>query len=338
MNMLLLAFEPPRGAHHEAERSVRVLDSIVFCALNVLSLFCSLWANLRWREHSLGWRIGANVALYLALCGGAIVLHYPVWQMLHSPSLSFFIRDEFMRELTMLGLSVTVAWVMDVSAQNQRMKHQIAEIQRESLVGQIESLKQHIHPHFFFNSLNTLSGLAKEDADKTIEFIEKLSLVFRSVLEIQQKNLVTLAKELEFADAYMYLMQVRFAGKLLYSVDMAEWGAMTDMYLIPPLSSQLLLENVVKHNRMTRNEPIHVQVCMEQSDEGVFFVVENNRNPQHNVISTGTGLPNLAARCRLLMNKELSMNKTEHHFIVRVPLVRARELSPFTRNGDGATV
>jgi hypothetical protein len=332
VNIVFLALEP----RHAAERNVHLLDALTFFVLNTSVLACSLWLNVRLFRASVRARVVANVLCYFLLSGISISLHFPVWQLLtHGPPIGFYIRDEFGRNLLLFCMSLIVARTLEVSEQHQSVKAELAAVRQVSLMGQIESLKQQINPHFFFNSLNTLSGLAREDADKTIEFIEKLSQVFRAVLEIQQKDLVLLKEELAFADAYLYLLKVRFEGKFFCEIDSKH--AVESAFMILPLSSQLLLENVVKHNRMTRQNPVYVKMFVEfrspkNRAENAYFVVENTFAPLKNSSGTRTGLANLSKRSELLCGEPIVIEQEEDVFRVKVPLPKSYEHeSGFTR-------
>jgi LytS/YehU family sensor histidine kinase len=248
---------------------------------------------------------------YIALCSLAILIHQPVWMKMHKLPLIFFIRDEFIRNLIVFSISYIVAHAMDTFRQNQLMKDIIIEIQQKNLAGQLETLKQQINPHFFFNSMNTLSGLAKEDPNKTVEFIDKLSLIFRYVLDIQEKNLVSLSEELRFAKAYIFLLEVRFAEKLVIEINLDE----NETAMVPSLCSQLLLENIIKHNSMSNHNPVKIEFYKEPG----YFVVRNTLALKKDTTGAGIGLKNLDARSRLLIGKQIEINASADHFMVKIP-------------------
>jgi two-component system LytT family sensor kinase len=178
-------------------------------------------------------------------------------------------------------------------------------------VTNIESLKQQINPHFFFNSLNTLSGLAREDSKKTVEFIDKLSQVFRYVLDIQEKNMVTIAEEIHFAKAYIYLLKVRFDTK--FNVDIRLNSS--DEALVPSLCTQLLLENCFKHNSMSSEQPLRITI----STENDYLIIKNTMAQMSHVAGNGIGLKNLNERSKLLTGKAIEVSKEHDFFIVKVP-------------------
>jgi sensor histidine kinase YesM len=307
-----LAFLPNR--HGPSNTSIQMVDAFVIFLLNSVLFFSSLWVNLQLLDKTVIKKVTFNLLAYFLLCFFAIMAHRPVWMMLERLPISFFIRDEFIRNFLIFSISIIVAQAFETFWQNQQMKNKIMEIQRESLSGQIESLKQQINPHFFFNSLNTLSGLAQENSQKTVEFIEKLSMVFRYVLEIQEKNLVTITEELNFAKAYIYLLKVRFADKFIIYINVPEG----ELELIPSLCTQLLLENCFKHNGMSNQHPLRIEILKEPG----FLVVRNSISPMNNSGGTKIGLKNLNERSRLLTGQSIIIETIDNNFSVKIPTLQ----------------
>src|SRR5690606_31960409 len=132
----------------------------------------------------------------------------------------------------------------------------------EGLKGQYQSLKDQLNPHFLFNSLNVLSNLVFEDATKSSKFIQQLSKIYRYVLEVHQEELVSLERELAFAENYLSLQKIRFEDALNFKMEV-ELG---DNYYLPPLSLQLLLENAIKHNIVSRDKPLEI-IISQNKDE-----------------------------------------------------------------------
>jgi len=308
---LSLAFLPSH--HGPNNQSIQLLDASFVMILNIAMFYISLWLNLRIVEKTVSKKIAINVGAYLLLCVAAIVIHRPVWGMLERMPIGFFIRDEFVRNLIIFSISTLVANSFHSFQQNQQMKNKILEIQRESLAGQIESLKQQINPHFFFNSLNTLSGLAQEDTQKTLEFIEKLSQVFRYVLEIQEKNVVSVAEEMNFARAYIYLLKVRFEEK--FSIEILP--DLDENSMVPSLCTQLLLENCFKHNSMSSSNPLIIKI---KTDNG-YLVICNSIIQMNQTSGNGIGLKNLNERSKLLTGKPIVITTDNECFTVKVPTI-----------------
>lgn len=189
------------------------------------------------------------------------------------------------------------------------------QLRTEKLAGQYQSLKNQLNPHFLFNSLNVLTNLVYEDADKSASFIQQLSRIYRYVLDVQQEELVSLTDEINFAQNYLSLQKIRFDENLIYDIKTDR----IENYYLPPLSLQLLLENAIKHNVVSMEHPLKIQIYQE----GEFLIVSNNFQPKklEKVESTGIGLENIRRRYELLSNRQLELIKTEAEFFVKLPLL-----------------
>lgn len=177
-----------------------------------------------------------------------------------------------------------------------------------------EALKNQLDPHFLFNSLNTLNGLIGMDEDKAHEYVDNLSCVFRYTLH--SKNIVRLEEEIEFADAYISLLQIRFGEN--FKVDYHINDKYRDYFIIP-VSIQLLIENAVKHNIIHNNSSLTVKI--ETNTRG-NVVVSNHINPKPETGSGGVGLVNLTERYKILFGKDIEIRNTGDIFSVEIPLIK----------------
>ena len=178
------------------------------------------------------------------------------------------------------------------------------------LVGQV-------NPHFFFNSLNSLSMLIREGkSDKSLDYIDQLSYTFRYILQNGQNTTTTLAEEMEFARAYGELFKVRYADKLFFDIDI---DPKYNSWSLPALTLQPLIGNAVKHNTITRKQPLHVSI----RTEGSTLVVTNRKAPKlEPEPSTGIGLKNLRSRWQLITGCDIEIINSDTEFTVRLPLQR----------------
>jgi sensor histidine kinase YesM len=188
------------------------------------------------------------------------------------------------------------------------------QLKRENMAAQYESLKSQVNPHFLFNSFNTLSNLVYEDQDKAVKFIKQLSEVYRYVLDTRNKEVVPLSEELKFINSYIYLQQIRFGDKLHFRVNITSRDAM-----VAPLALQMLIENAIKHNIVSEDDPLKINI----EEEGEYLVVENNLQRKSSIgdSSTGVGLENIAKRYEFLSNKKVQVEEAKSKFTVRLPLI-----------------
>ncbi len=189
------------------------------------------------------------------------------------------------------------------------------ELREQNLIFQNETLKTQVNPHFLFNSLNTLSSLVNSETEHASQFISKLSLIYRYILENSSKVKVPLKDELAFIEDYFYLHETRSAGKILLSINIKESNY---NYEILPVSLQVLIENAIKHNMATLEKPLRIVVYIEEQQ----IVVKNNlQKMATQVVSTKIGLKNLNERVRLITGKEISIEETTNDYLVKVPLL-----------------
>lgn len=193
---------------------------------------------------------------------------------------------------------------------------QLINLQKENLQSQFEVLRQQVNPHFLFNSLNVLTSLIKLEPDLAEQFSEHLSKVYRYVLENKDNELVDLSTELRFLDAYIFLLNIRFIDKIKVNINIPEEKRTSK---IIPLAMQLLIENAIKHNIMTKTNPLIIEIFIDS--EHYLNIVNNLQERPTQLISTGVGLKNIQNRYLLLNQTEPIFEKTNSHFIARVPLV-----------------
>ena len=207
------------------------------------------------------------------------------------------------------------ARIYDLLYQRQRMEIKNAQLKTENLSTRYSALMSQISPHFLFNSLNSLSMLVREKHnDKALTYIERLSYVFRYIIQNGQNTLSTVSDELQFIDSYRSLLEVRYADKLFFDIDIDPTYMSRQM---PSLALQPLIENAVKHNSRTRSKPLTISIYTKDG----AIVVANPIIPKiESEISTGIGLQNLSSRWQMITGQEIEVIRTENEFIVRLPL------------------
>lgn len=187
-------------------------------------------------------------------------------------------------------------------------------LKREALAAKYDVLKSQVSPHFLFNSLNVATSLVDKNPENAKLFLSQLAGMYRDVLELQDKDLVSLERELKLASRYLYLQEMRFGKSFQFSLP----SSGLQKYQIVPLSIQLLMENAFKHNRFSAENPMNIDV---QIKEG-YLVVRNSRNGNHSTKdSLKLGLDNLSGRYQYLTGRNIDIIHFDGVFEVHIPLI-----------------
>ncbi|GAB2558299.1 sensor histidine kinase [Spirosoma areae] len=198
----------------------------------------------------------------------------------------------------------------------QQLQLQAERLEKEAVQAQFDALKNQVNPHFLFNSLSILSSLVDTDAKLAGQFINRLSKAYRYILEQRDNERVSLHTELDFIVAYTFLLTIRFEDKLFVTIEVPE--AARARYAIAPLTLQLLVENAVKHNRLSEEAPLRVSIALE----GDYLRVANPIQPRPaQEASTGIGLQNIINRYRLLTSRPVWVGEDDGAFVVKLPLL-----------------
>jgi sensor histidine kinase YesM len=186
-------------------------------------------------------------------------------------------------------------------------------IQREHISSQYEALKNQVNPHFLFNSLNALSSLVYDQPKKAIEFINRLSDVYRYVLDSKDKEVVPLTDELAFIRSYLFLLEARFESNLMAEIDLNGRSGH-----IPPMSLQMLIENAVKHNEISDANTL--KIFVKESD-GYIYVSNKVRLKEQKSDVQGIGLENIKSRYRILTDQPVKIESSGDEFCVGLPIL-----------------
>lgn len=215
-------------------------------------------------------------------------------------------------------LCTFIGYVSELNDIRQRKELEIERLKIENLQSRCNALINQINPHFFFNSLNGISSLVRRgDEDVTLDYITRLSDIFRYILQGDRKRLVTLDDEIRFVRSFAYVMEVRYGDRLKFKIDVPE------EYLqlrLPVLSLLPLLENVTVHNRIDSSHQMAVSIGI--TDRSV--AVSNNIYPKLTPPdSNATGLDNLNNRFQLMTGNSIRIESDETVFKVYLPLMDA---------------
>jgi sensor histidine kinase YesM len=254
---------------------------VVFVFTIVYTLL-AVYIILLFYRHVLGFKVEANNIIYSSL-----IITFLISMFMH-------------------GRSFLLGWKQS-AIDAEKAKH-------ESVTAKYESLKSQVNPHFLFNSLNALTNLVYENQDLAARFIKQLSEVYRYVLDTRDRELVSKEEEIRFLDSYIFLQKIRFEKNLIIQVDLA--GVETSF---PPLVLQMLIENAIKHNEISTDHPLSINIYREEE----YIVVANNLQKKRSltVDSPGIGLANITNRYEFLSNSKVVVAQRDGKFIVKLPLL-----------------
>lgn len=241
--------------------------------------------------------------------------------MIYNEGVSFFHQMMYTVSaiVTFISYVYTNARYMEaiIDSENQKKKLEINLLKENERTTQmqLEVLKAQIDPHFMFNNFSILSELIMEDRALAERFLENLSSVYRYVIQNLKRDLVPISEELAFLRSYIYLIGMRYEDAICIEVD--ERLEQIDGQ-VPPVSFQLLVENAIKHNQLSVRQPLHIRIFQE----GDCIVVENDLHPLSSELSsTGIGQRNIAERYFLLCKEKPVIEKNEHSYIVKLPII-----------------
>lgn len=213
---------------------------------------------------------------------------------------------------------IVSVFVIKVAYQNQQNKLEIQSLKIENLQRQYDALKNQVSPHFLFNALNSLKTLIRESPDVAQEYVNQLSSVLRYTLKANENKLVVLNDELQFVASYFYLIKMRYSHNITMVQQINDKML---MYKIPPLAIQTLIENAVKHNEISKRNPLEILIYSSDNDT---LIIKNNINKKFAQESgTGLGLVNLTNQYSILADKEIQITKDDTNFIVEIPLLKS---------------
>lgn len=194
--------------------------------------------------------------------------------------------------------------------------HLSVKLKKDNLEARYETLKAQLNPHFLFNSLNTLITMV-DDNPKAANYVQNLADFMRYVLINKDKELILIQEELESCEKYLFLQESRFGANLSWSIQLDEETVKSS---IAPLTIQLLLENAIKHNIISKDKPLIINIKNENNE---FICIENNLQKKMTGNSTGQGLKNIMARYEYLTSLKPRVETDEHSFKVFIPILKS---------------
>ncbi|MFC2104401.1 sensor histidine kinase [Bacteroidota bacterium] len=295
----------------------------VFLALIVFQEINWLEKKLPWKKYAKGRLIVEFFLTTVTVLSTMYImsfftydLHVKWCNVAPAPTFKEHLFEEFTIGMVMLLLILTVtegAYFFNGWKESLVLSE---KLNKEKVESQLEALRNQANPHFLFNSLNVLSSLVHSDADKAEEFIDRFASVYRYVLNIQDKNVVTLKEELDFLNSYLYLQKIRFQDGLEINIDI---NPECYEHFVLPFSLQFMVENAIKHNIVSKEFPLSINVSIV---EDKICIKNNIQRRDSEDESTGMGLKNLQQRYFLLANVMPEYEQKNGEFIVCIPLLK----------------
>ncbi len=252
-------------------------------------------------------------AIYAACAGSLSVL---TWQKISNENFPEKGLYRFVAACIAAAILFTLMYeILFLSKERELDTKIVDQLDKERSQAELQALTNEMDPHFLFNSLNALNHLIVHEPALAHTFNNRLAQVYKYFLINRNKELIPLRDELEFIESYVYLLRIRHDDKLhLHTVLNTD----EQQVMIPPCSLQILVENAIKHNEFTEENPLHIKVAANEK----FLYVSNNFKPKpYAVNSTGIGLKNLNSRYRILFQKDIRIERTRENFTVKLPLI-----------------
>lgn len=276
--------------------------------------FNVIWKD-KWHPPCLGskaFNIATNFGLFLlGVIITTIVMANYLSGFLGNKQAFAIISTDF---LIVHPILLLLARFINLSFQQQQIILEKEQAKQSALQHQLEALRSQINPHFLFNALNSLTVLIRRKSDRALSFVDQLSWLLRATLLRREDDFITIQNELEYLESYIFLQKERFGEKFKVDIQIPEsWK----MELIPSFSLQLLAENAIKHNIVSTNQPLLLEIYTNRE----YLIIRNQIHKRRDSTQgTGFGLLNLSLRFELLKKKDIQINQDGNYFTVELPI------------------
>ncbi|MCB9292453.1 MAG: histidine kinase [Lewinellaceae bacterium] len=293
---------------------LRMLLFFVYACL--LLSFNIIWKD-KWHPPRLGrkaFHIATNFGLFLlGVITTTLIMANFLSGSLENKQVFAIITTDF---LIVHPILLLLARFTNLSFQQRQIILEKEQAKQSALQHQLEALRSQINPHFLFNALNSLTVLIRNKSDRALPFVDQLSWLLRATLLRSEDDFITIQNELEYLESYIFLQKERFGEKFKVDVQIPEnWKK----ELIPSFSLQLLAENAIKHNVVSTNQPLLLEIY----PNGEYLIIRNQIHKRRDATEgTGLGLLNLSVRFKLLKKRDIQINQDENYFSVKLPILK----------------
>ena len=292
----------------------------------LIILIVFIFYNYSWKDYFISHKFNTKQRLALIILSNLILLigfiyldfcinKYFTKEIADPVDIGGYLQNYFINHALVLIISIVTPYVLLRIEKIKAIELNLIKLKEEKIKAELAALKEQISPHFFFNTLSTLSTIVRnENEEAGLEFIQDISDTFRYTLTEAKADLVFLKQEIDFITSYLYLLQKRFGEKLQFEINISD---LDRKKRIPPMSIQLLIENAIQHNVMTKLSPLKITITTQNDS----ICIINNLQEKEQVESFGLGLANLDNRYKLLSNKKIIIQRDDSNFMVQLPLL-----------------
>jgi two-component system LytT family sensor kinase len=232
-----------------------------------------------------------------------------------------FESRELFRMVFLVLIFLTIQYASESQQKIKVLELEKEQLAKESYKAKLQSLRNQMDPHFLFNSLNTLYSMIRQNNVSSEDFVLNLGDFYRSTLNLNDRNTQTLSEELAFLESYLRLMKYRNEKAVIFNMDKVD--SKYNLYQLPTLALQNVVENIFKHNALSAKKPI--QITIKTTTEGFLEVRNNIQEKLMQPNNSGKGLQLLTERYRLLgIENGVIVSKTATNFEVKLKLVSSR--------------
>jgi hypothetical protein len=283
--------------------------------LGVRKIVIFLWNKYPWEKHPIKHLVIEVVAIlgYTTLAG---IILFMIWYI-YDPELitkeDIGLNIFFTLTITFLITSLHEGYFFFM-----QWKHTLVlseKLEKENVQSQYETLKSQVSPHFLFNNLNTLANLIEDDPKLAVEYVQRTADYYRNILNIKDKDVITLEDELKLINDYYFLQRKRYGDNLNLILSIPNDLKQT---VVAPLTIQMLFENAIKHNIISVDKPLNISI---EANSDYISVQNNLQLRENDEGSNRIGLQNIANRYRFLSNKEVIVSQNGTTFTVKIPIL-----------------
>lgn len=290
------------------------LSTTLIMWFGVKSIVIFLWRKFPWETNPVKHLIleVLSILFYTALVGSIFFIVneiYPIESFEEDMRLSIF----FTLMITFFITSIYEGYFFFMNWKESRILSE--KLAKENIQSQYETLKSQINPHFLFNNLNTLSALIEENPKLAVDYVQKTADYYRSILNLKDKEVITLGEELDLINTFFNLQHNRYGDNLKLIVDIDSSFYST---YVAPLSLQMLLENAIKHNIISKDKPLTVKIT---ASNGCIIVTNNLQRRDMEQASNGFGLKNITDRYSYLSSRKVEISENDSYFTVSIPIL-----------------